>query len=1020
MSFLKNLFGFRNKQAQTMLNLGNAYVERIQGDKTENIEKAIATYKQALSILPKAGNEQLWAALQSALGNALKRYYRGDRVENIEAAIGVYNQALTVRTQSAMPTEWAQTMMNLGDAYRNRIRGNKAENIEAAIQAYDQALTVQIQSTVRVDWAATMNGQGNAYRERIRGDRAENIETAIGAYIEALTVRTKSAMPTEWAQTMNNLGNAYAERIRGGKAETIEMALDAYKQALTVRKQETLPIAWAISMMNLGNAYQNRIWGDKGKNIEAAIQAYKQALTTITQSTMPGDWATIMNNLGNAYAVRIRGESAQNIDMAMAAYIEALTVRTKSAMPTEWAQTMNNVGNACANRIRGDRGQNIEAAIDAYKQALTVRTRNAMPVEHRDTLKNIAQIYFGEKRWPEAYQTCRDAIDVGEDIFAVAVGDAGRMDTIGVMGQLYIYSAYSALQSGKYDDALTQLEASKARLLAEAQSLGDAKLTQLTEKDRDILQTRRECIRDLEYEYRLPTGNPARRDVRTINDDLRDARAHLRELIEQFRDKYPDFVPKGLPLVDLLALIPVDGALVAPLFTSQGSAVFVVPHGVSNITDEHVIMLDDFKRDGLNELTRGESPGWLRKYELRRYFRIAVGLLTDLSNGREIEARQIIRTTSFLRECIVDLDEIKAAIETIEHSVTERSKTPRDLNSAIQMIVTFLKEKWLGQDHVEDDLDEVTGQLWKRFVYRVYEKLELFNVERVLLMPQGDTNLLPLHAAWREVEGAKRYFIDDYIISYTPSLATLANAQRKTDKGIGALIVGVSQYDHLPPLPNARVEAKGVAALFGSEAMLDESASVAAINMMAVGKAYVHLSCHGSFGWSGDAFASALYLGNDEVLPLSEIIAHLNLHQTQLVVLSACETGIIDVQNAPDEFVGLPAGFMQAGASAVISTLWTVGDRSTALLMEHMYKLILDEKNPLEPMRALYKAQSCVRNATRQEIGDYYQACLTNPKSHMSQQEAASAYIEVTQRGKPDDKPYAHPIYWAAFMYSGM
>jgi CHAT domain-containing protein len=1013
----------RTEWAQTMMNLGNTYAERIEGDKAENIERAIATYKQALSILPKASNEQLWASLQSALGNALKRNYQGNREENIEAAIQAYEQALTVRTQSTMPTEWAHTKMNLGDAYRNRIVGNKAENIEAAIQAYEQALTVQIQSAVRVDWAATMNSQGNGYGDRIRGDRAENIETAIAAYNQALTVRKRDTMPVDWAQTMNNLGNAYAVRIRGGKAENIEAAIDAYKQALTVRKQETLPIAWAISMMNLGNAYRNRNWGDKAKNIETAIYAFNQARTEITPRTMPGDWATIMNNLGNAYAVRFRGDRAQNIEMAIAAYIQALTVRKQDTMPVDWAQTMNNVGNACAKRIWGDRAQNIEAAIDAYKQALTVRTRNAMPVEHRDTLKNIAQVYFGEKRWPEAYQTCLDAIDVGEDIFALAVGDAGRMDTIGVMGQLYICSAYSTLQSGKYDDALAQLEASKARLLAEAQSLGDANLTQLTQKERDLLQNRRERIRDLEYEYRLPTDNSDRGDGRDINDNLRDARAHLRELIEQFRDKYPDFMPEGLPLVDLLELIPVDGALVAPLFTSQGSAVFIVPHGVSNVTDEHVIMLDDFKREGLNELTRGEAPGWLRKYELRRYFQSAVRLLTDYSKGRQIGAAQIIRTTSFLREYIVNLDEIEAAIAEIEHSVTERSKSPSDLNSAIQTIKTFMKEKWLGQDHVEADLDEVTGQLWDRLVYRVYEKLESFGVERVLLMPQGDTNLLPLHAAWREVEGVRRYFIDDYTITYTPSMATLANAQRKTDKGIGALVAGVSDYGGERDLPNSRAEVENIAALFGVDPLLDAAVSVESVRSGSAGKAFLHLSCHGGFGWGGNAFASALYLGNDEVLPLPEIIAHFNLHQTRLVVLSACETGIVDVQAAPDEFVGLPAGFMQAGALAVVSSLWTVDDRSTALLMERMYKLILNENNPLEPLRALHKAQSWMRNATRREIGDYYQACLTNPKSHMSQQEAASAYsayIEITQRGKPDDKPYAHPVYWGAFMYSGV
>jgi len=571
-----------------------------------------------------------------------------------------------------------------------------------------------------------------------------------------------------------------------------------------------------------------------------------------------------------------------------------------------------------------------------------VRTREAFPIDHRDTLRNLGNLYFSERQWSEVYQACVDAIRVGGDIFTVAVGDAGRINALQQTWLFYIRSAYSALQLGKCDDALIQLEAGKARLLAEAQSLNDANLAQLDNAERSRLQALRDQIKEMEYEYRLPSNHPARRDERTIIHELEAGRVALYSLIDGFRAKYHGFMPEGLPLTDLLRMIPVDGALVAPLFTDQGSAVFVVPGSASEVTPEHVLMLDDFMLSDLEAITRekDDAPGWLRYY-------------VDYRFGS------------------TELATLRAGI------------------------------------------DDVTRRLWEAFVGKVHERLQALGVRRVLLMPQGDTNLVPLHAAWREVDSKRRYFMDDYAITYAPSMVTLAAAQRKSTRGAGALVAGVGEYRTMGNLPNTKTEAESIAALFGTSPLLDGAASVEAVKNGVAGKAYVHLSCHGGFGWGEDAFASALYLGNDEPLPLPQIMAQLDLNAARLVVLSACETGIVDFQNVPDEFVGLSAGFMQAGASAVVSSLWTVEDRSTALLMERMYKLMFDKDHPLEPAQALREAQFWLRDATAGEIGAYYQQFLPR----MSQSDANDAFIKVMDKGP---KPYSHPFYWAAFTYNGL
>ena len=67
----------------------------------------------------------------------------------------------------------------------------------------------------------------------------------------------------------------------------------------------------------------------------------------------------------------------------------------------------------------------------------------------------------------------------------------------------------------------------------------------------------------------------------------------------------------------------------------------------------------------------------------------------------------------------------------------------------------------------------------------------------------------------------------------------------------------------------------------------------------------------------------------------------IDLETARVVVLSACETGLFDYSRYPDEFVGLNSGLLMAGTPAVVSTLWAVDDRSTALLMSEFYTRLL-------------------------------------------------------------------------------
>jgi CHAT domain-containing protein len=77
---------------------------------------------------------------------------------------------------------------------------------------------------------------------------------------------------------------------------------------------------------------------------------------------------------------------------------------------------------------------------------------------------------------------------------------------------------------------------------------------------------------------------------------------------------------------------------------------------------------------------------------------------------------------------------------------------------------------------------------------------------------------------------------------------------------------------------------------------------------------------------------------NDGVITAEEI-SMLDLGNTKLVVLSACETAI--GENLQEGFGGLVRAFKNAGVKSVLASLWKVPDDATAKLMISFYKLFL-------------------------------------------------------------------------------
>ncbi len=96
---------------------------------------------------------------------------------------------------------------------------------------------------------------------------------------------------------------------------------------------------------------------------------------------------------------------------------------------------------------------------------------------------------------------------------------------------------------------------------------------------------------------------------------------------------------------------------------------------------------------------------------------------------------------------------------------------------------------------------------------------------------------------------------------------------------------------------------------------------------------------------------------HDGILTGTEI-AGLDLGNTDLVVLSACQSGLGDV--SAEGVFGLPRAFKKSGAGSILMSLWPVHDDATRLLMDEFYKSLLSGKTK---QQSLLDAQAAVKRA---------------------------------------------------------
>jgi CHAT domain-containing protein len=313
------------------------------------------------------------------------------------------------------------------------------------------------------------------------------------------------------------------------------------------------------------------------------------------------------------------------------------------------------------------------------------------------------------------------------------------------------------------------------------------------------------------------------------------------------------------------------------------------------------------------------------------------------------------------------------------------------------------------------DAKPLSQELYKILMGPVEGDLEQAKAETLVWSLDGVLRYVPMAALY----DGKQYAVEKYnTVTITP--ASIAHLEDKPDvSNLSVVAMGIARKyeDGLPALPAVAGElddvvkdaqVKGANGALPGTLLLDGQFTEKAMEEQLSGThGVVHIASHFVFK-PGDDGDSYLLLAGEGGAGFHLTVAdfrdnrNLTLRHTDLLTLSACETGMSGSAGNGREVDGLGTTAQLKGAKAVISSLWSVNDSSTGQLMGDFYKRWAEGGGKVTKVEALRKAQLDLL------LGQ------VKPNGGGTGRGFAAEKIDVDNRSG-----YAHPYYWAPFVLMG-
>ena len=334
----------------------------------------------------------------------------------------------------------------------------------------------------------------------------------------------------------------------------------------------------------------------------------------------------------------------------------------------------------------------------------------------------------------------------------------------------------------------------------------------------------------------------------------------------------------------------------------------------------------------------------------------------------------------------------------------------KDLNEKIAAFEQALRSP-------RSDPRPAAQELYGILIGPVKKDLDQAQAQTLLWSLDGALRYVPLAALY----DGKHYLVEQYnIVTFTP--ASFQNLQSTPNlSNVSAVAMGISRkyQDGLNPLPSVVSElddvvkdpkVQGAQGVLPGTILLNGQFTEKAMEDELGGQhAVVHIASHFVLEPGDDSQSYLLLAGKDSEgsgyhLTVADFRddPSMDLSNTALLTLSACETGVNSLANNGREVDGLAATAQIKGAKAVLSTLWPVNDASTGELMADFYKRWAGGEGKVGKAEALRQAQ--------------LDLLLGKGKA-----DAGAAGRGLSAEGDPPAAAgsLSHPYYWAPFVLAG-
>jgi CHAT domain-containing protein/Flp pilus assembly protein TadD len=293
-------------------------------------------------------------------------------------------------------------------------------------------------------------------------------------------------------------------------------------------------------------------------------------------------------------------------------------------------------------------------------------------------------------------------------------------------------------------------------------------------------------------------------------------------------------------------------------------------------------------------------------------------------------------------------------------------------------------------------------------INRIRDNLK--DIDQLILIPHRELHLLPLDYLF-----PGRFNIT-YLPSFQIGLKLIAQPSYFPLEDNSKNIVNVANSE----LPFDNIESVAISSLYPEcrQLELPPVTQKALITALQENKGLFHFTGHGDH-IPEEPLKSYLMLTKVDKLTFEDIVKKLDLTNYELICLSACETGITSQHSLTDEYIGLVSGFLAKGAQYVVNSLWTVDERSTAILMIKFYELL---KQNQTPATALKQAKEWLCKLTYESLVDWYRE-LVQKLNEPQCREYLKTEIQMIENNLEKmaltEPVYAHPYYWAGFILTG-